>query len=374
MICNMSSQWQKLSIVIVLATLSFGIWSLEFEEGSFHTFSLFGKAYAQSEIASNTALAANKAVYAVDHRLFLPIVIKPPAWERLGNGWPSGRSTQAVAACSVNDGSTFIFAGTPDALYSLNGSSWTIVEPVAQGFVVTGIVFGENCNHVYASLYSNGIWRGNRDGNTWNWQKREGGASVAQVRALVLAQGNLFAAGEFGISYWQGTEWLPTSAPGSVSQPIMDMHAANSSGSQTKIYAVQWLNGRILTNPDPGSAPGVWGTIPNIADVPNIQMRAVFGDTDNVRYTGTTAAHYRLAGNQWSLAQVVGARSFATDSNSHVYAGYTDNAGVYFSTDGGTFLPLNAGWVPPENVFSLITHNQTLYAATSNGVWVYPLP
>lgn len=310
-------------------------------------------------------------------KIFMPAVLKPAIWEKIdsediGGKWPSGVSALSTAVCDTN--SDLILAGTVNnGVQIYDGSSWNPAASVPTGKSVTGLVINSACDRAYASLYDGGVWQGTNSSGSWTWT-RLGNDVVLAARSLALAGDRLFVAGDFGIGYWHvnnSSSWQITSLG---NQPIMYVSAADPTVSTSVLYAVQWQNGKIYQAV--GNVPGTWNPL-SLPDVPDVEMRSVFGDAAGVQFVGTQSGSYRLNGNIWEALSDVpagaGLRAGAV-TGSAAYLGYTDNAGVY-KVQGGTPLQLNAGWgTPPDFIYYLVLAGGKLYAATTDGVFVYAQP
>lgn len=309
-------------------------------------------------------------------KIFTPAVLKPAIWEKIDDNWPSGASALSTAVCDTDP--ILIFAGTVnDGIQIYDGSSWNPAASIPTGKSVTGLVVNSACDHAYASLYDGGVWQGEEEINgSWTWT-RLGNDDVLAARSLALAGDRLFVAGDFGLRYWDvngGSSWQPTS--GIVgTQPVMYVSAVDSTDSNSALYAVQWQNGKIYHRAA-GDPPGTWNPL-SLPDVPDVEMRSVFGDAAGVQFVGTQSGSYQLNGNIWEALSGVPAGAglrAGVVTGSVAYLGFTDNAGVY-KVQGSISTPLNAGWgTPPDFIYDLVLAGGKLYAATTDGVFVYAQP
>lgn len=320
---------------------------------------------AASDSATNTTISRH-------HRVYLPaaINIKAVQWESVGSNWPSNVTARSLAVCATDP--DIIVAGTIDqGVRIFNGSSWTTAASVPTGYSVTGVMINQACDRAYASLYNQGVWQGQRSGDTWTWALL-GGSEVATTRSLALAGTRLFAGGDYGIRYWGNNSWLPASGI-NANQAVMYISAANPQDSNSLLFAVQWLNGKVYHAA--GNAPATWTPLA-LPDVPNTEMRAVFGASSQNLVVGTQTGSYQLVGGSWqSMGISAGLRSAVFDGTTS-YLGYTSHMGVY-KRQGNTLppSPLWTGWdTPPEFVYGLTLVEGQLFAATTTGVWVYSQP
>lgn len=138
--------------------------------------------------------------------LFLPIAlyIPPPHWKPVAEQQlPSNTITKFfdVAVCGEH-----YFAGSNEGLYRLDqeNKKWVKVNAVPGELVVAGVAFrGDTCGEVYAAARGAGVWRGQEQATGWTW-KRVDASSTADddaARYVLVAEGKLFVAGDFGIRW-----------------------------------------------------------------------------------------------------------------------------------------------------------------------------
>lgn len=310
-----------------------------------------------------------------NHLLFLPLVVSAPAWGEVGSStWTDGDTARALVVCS--DATTTIFAAATDAggangLRQFNGFAWqTPSTTIPADKTITSMAANTACDTLYVGTFGNGVWVGTKGiKDIWTWSQLGSGTAVPSVRALALSGGVLFAGGDFGLRYWDGATWQPTS--GMPSGVVMDLAVGETAPNQGPVYAIQWLNPRVYVNGDPAGNPGQWAEVSGIGDLTSTRVLAVAGTGSSVRFVGTQTVHLSLVGNSWQTVQNRPGRSFAIDGPV-AYAGYGDGSGIYKSADGGlTFQPANDGFgTIPEIVYELIVQGEDLYAATSEGVFV----
>jgi hypothetical protein len=311
-----------------------------------------------------------------NHTLFLPLTVSAPAWEEVGSStWTDGDTARALVVCS--DVTTTIFAAATDAdgangLRQFRGFAWEALgtADIPSDETITSLAANTACDKLYVGTYGHGVWVGTKGiKDTWTWSQLGSDTAVPSVRALALSGGVLSAGGDFGLRYWDGANWQPTSGipPG----VVMDLAVGETAQNQGPVYAVQWLNPRVYVNSDPAGSPGQWAEIGGIGDLTSKTVLAVAGTGSSVRFVGTQTVHLSLVNNSWQTVQNRPGRSFAIDGPV-AYAGYGDGSGIYKSADAGlTFQPANDGFgTIPEIVYELILQGEDLYAATSEGVFV----
>lgn len=299
------------------------------------------------------------------YKVYLPAVMNPARWEKVGGNWPSNVTGRSLAVCTTNP--DIIIAGTIDnGVWVFNGTSWETTT-IPTGFSVAGLAMNQACDRTYASLYNGGVWQGQRSGNTWSWSQI-GGSEVLLARSLALAGDRPFAAGDFGIRYWDGNTWQTTSGIiGSL--PIMYISAADPTDSNSTLYAVQWQVNKVYQGS--GNTP-TWTQLPQT--VPNNEMRVVFGNASEPRFVGTQSGSYQMSSNIWQALSVSAGLRAGVITDTTAYLGYTNYAGIY-KVKGSILTPLNAGWnKPPEFIYDLVLADGKLYAATTLGVWAFSQP
>ena len=299
------------------------------------------------------------------YKIYLPTVLRPSIWEEVHSSWPADVVARSLAVCDANT----IIAGTIDnSVQIYDGSSWSKASNVPNGFTVTDVVVNQDCNLAYASLYNKGIWQGVKGGgNAWTWSQ-VGSDNVLSTRALALAGSKLFAGGDFGIRYFDGS-WHTTAVDSS--HLIMDISAANPQDNNSVLYAVEWLEGQIYKAN--GNAPATWNKM-SLPTLPDTEMRSVFGTSSGVSFVGTQSSSYQYTGGNWQQISVSGGVRGAALDGATAYLGYTSYAGVY-KMSGTTPVAMNDGWsTPPKNIYGLVLADGQLYAATSTGVWAYSQP
>lgn len=305
------------------------------------------------------------------HHLFLPLVLRPAEWTRVGD-WPADRVALSLAVCPSNESRMIAGGlGANARVWVLQGTTWSDAQgnnapPI--GYSVTAVVMNQSCDTVYIGLYDQGVWQGVHNGGAWTWS-RLGGDEVKLVRTLALAGDQLFAGGEFGIRYWQNNNWQETNI--TAGNLVMYISAAQPDTSATSLYAVQWQSSQIYRAI--GTLPTLWGVLP-LPALPDNLTRVVFGTTENVRFVGTNERSFQLVNNSWQQINVQAGLRAAVIEGDSAYLGFSLSAGVY-KLQGGALTPINAGWsTNPQFVYVLTLAEGQLYAATTTGVWVYQRP
>lgn len=318
---------------------------------------------------------------------------EPVQWNRLGGDWPA----EHIALCR-----DIYFAASQDAVYAMENGLWAEIDSpdgavgIFNGLEISPLAEDNSCR-VYLSVRDTGVFTGTLDlssGFAVTWTLPLGGDVVSQVRAIAVSGQDLFAAGEFGLSFWNGMEWDHIeNVPGDDIQPIMDLAVADTDEAIKPVYAVRWFDPDIWWNPDPGANPTDWVRHPSAPPLFDQAVRVIHGDETGPTMFGSNEKHYRLITGQWQQVVLSGfgsvpARAFAMQTNSagvrRLFAGYIEDAvpggnpGVYVAEGSGPFdEPLNDGWSDPPQVYDFLVTgvgpNQVLVAATSSGVWVYPI-
>lgn len=232
--------------------------------------------------------------------------------------------------------------------------------------VVSGVTFvpDSDCKVAYVASRTSGVWRGERDGNTWAWKRVDKGLDQSYV---VLVNGNkLYAAGSYGVRY---TSPLPTSDAASWAATNIPTTTYSLTAAQNSVLAAVWAVG-IYEQGALGGNFGQLGTMPN----PNVYDVAV--NASSVIVAGTDHGIAYRQGDTWTQTDPpLNLTSFAVLAVGDRFYASHDGSGVLVSHDNGhTWLDMSAG-LPKDSTFRVrglsLSDKGRLYAATRAGVWVW---
>ncbi len=302
--------------------------------------------------------------------IHLPIIQSPARWMPVGNT-PSGTSISLfykVAVCGQ-----YSLAGTSIGLLSIKNiteeqATWQRETEVSG--VVSGVAFSPNadCRTAYATSRTQGVWRGSRTGDNWQWRRVDRGLDQAFV---VLVSGNtLFVGGNFGVRWtsplptddnatWNATDIISTTYGLSISRKDSD-----------DIHAAVWQRG-ILEKSSDNSRWASIGTIPN----PNVYD--VAANASGIIVAGTDGGLLRFQNSSWTAsAPPFVLTSFAVLAVGERFYAAHDDFGVLYSRDGGTNWEwMGVGFPTEDESFRVrglsLSDDGRLFAATRTGVWMW---
>lgn len=310
----------------------------------------------------------------VTRSLFLPLITSPAQWSQVGD-MPAGASKfYDLAVCDDR-----YLAGADNGLYALGDTDWQAQTSV------TGIVFGvtfvnADCSRAYAVSLGQGVWYGvyvSANGiNGWIWsQVNSSGSDGEQVRSAVIRQNTLFIGGEFGIR-WATIPALPQPHNWHDTTITTLTTGLNKSPGSDVIFASVWNNGVYVNTPDDNDA---WDIQGDLADP--LVYEAAGGADGQPRLAGTQSQLYLWDGTNWTeTAPGFTNTTFAVAViDDALYAGQRDVGVIVSHDDGQTWETMNTGLTMPAGEefqvrgFFVSADGHTLYAATSSGVWRWPL-
>lgn len=220
-----------------------------------------------------------------------------------------------------------------------------------------------NKGYLYAGTVGQGVFTSSDGGITW--QQSSQGLTNLHVFCLALYDKTIFAGTRGGVycSEDNGRTWLPKNAGMPAETRAYSLIAANGilyAGSRAGIY-VSADKGASWTLRKPGTVeePYVYSLASHGQDVyAGTQGNGLYKSSDQ--------------GNTWTLTsngipmQTIGALLYANN----IWLCATDGEGIFSSTDAGaSWTGYSTGLGSPK-VFSLITHNSKVYAATLAGIFV----
>lgn len=306
-------------------------------------------------------------------RLYLPIIFKPkdpptPAqWEKLDNLFQE-RSLD-IAICSHD--STSGLVATNVGLGLIENNQISLVEqvlPSGNGSLVSSVVLDEDCETAYIGYYSDGIWMGELNESNWSWTLIGEPSQFVDLWTLDYEQNILLAGGGFGIGYKQDqSDWQIIT--GNKERPVTKLTI-----EAEFVYAVQFGFGKPLYASV--SDLSKWSFVSSINSTDNKKLRSIVLVESNL-YVGGENAYYRLVDDQWQIVEQIGVYAM-TNQNGTFYAGHWSSDGVsQIDMANGNAKRINQGWEAqtPDKIYALLAIKNSIrdqiYAATSDGVWVY---
>jgi hypothetical protein len=327
--------------------------------------------------AGGVVTANASAFVKVNHRVFLPAALNNwPQWQLVGNV-PAGvtKFYHAVTCQGLT------LTGTDNGLYRLQGNSWQLEASVpassASGIFINRLAFNAACNQVYVATAASGstpgagLWRGVYDGS-WTWQRLTT-LSPDKVYAVAVRNNTVFAATVDGVYY--------ASIPANAGDPhvwqatpikALTLGLTLPPGSDT-IYAAVWTQGVFrLQGPDNA------GWVQQGA-LSNPLVYEAVGTVSTPLLAGTSTGLFRW-NNGWTAVAGYSQPVYAVATfDNYLYAGLRDT--LLVSADGGlSWTPRLMGLnMPPGTEFQargffVDSSGGCLYAATTSGVYCWPLP
>lgn len=300
----------------------------------------------------------------------LPIIQSSAQWSPVGN-IPAGISISLFYEVSVC--AEYGLTGTNVGLFSIKnitGNQATWQRETELGGIVSGVTFVPNsqCSIAYATSRTQGVWRGSRTGDNWQWRRVDKGLDEAFV--VLVSNNTLFVGGNFGVRWvsplptdntvsWNATDIPATTYGLSISQKDAD-----------DIYAAVWQHGIFEKSSDNSRWVSI-GTIPN----PNVYDAAA--NSSGVVVAGTDSGLMRFANSSWTSSQPPFVlTSFAVIAVGGRFYAAHDDFGVLYSRNGGTtWESMETGLPQNEPSFRVrglsLSDNGRLFAATRTGVWMW---
>jgi uncharacterized membrane protein len=319
----------------------------------------------------DTSQVTTTAVWA---HIYLPVVVRPAEWLLVGD-MPAG-VTRFYDVTTCDD--QFV-GGTDNGLYVLDTShKWQHQEPISELALRLAFVPGQNCRRVYVGTLGQGLWLGIRNGDSWDWQQvNSSGSNGNRIWSLTIRNNVLFIGGDFGIRY-ADISALPPVGDHQWQQTTVDTVVTgltHPTGSGV-IYAAVWNDG-VYTNG--GGDDAAWNRQGALGDP--LVYESMGGSDGTALVAGTQGGLYVWRHGEWNLEERFVNTTFAVQvAGNTLYAGQRD-AGVIVSYDGGaTWSQMNAGMQMPSDRqfqvrgFFVSPDGAYLYAATTSGVWRWPLP
>jgi uncharacterized repeat protein (TIGR01451 family) len=310
---------------------------------------------------------ASATVTITPYRLFLPITVRPSEWGRVGNIPVGVTAFYDVVSCGSET-----FAAANNGVYRLQGATWQrqIDGPPA---VVLQLTF-DGCDLVYAAAFSGtgqgGLWRGQRSGDSWSWSRLDTGLLFDSSRSVVVRDGVLYVAGNFGLYRSLDLNSTPPTFAKTSIETAVNSLTLDANG--VTIYAAVWADG-IYSN----SGDLTWskqGTTPD-----PLVWRAV-GDGDGAPLlVGSETGLAVWQNGAWvATAPAYKGRTRAVLAADGVLYAAQRGVGVIVSYNNGqSWTLMNTGLPAPASsseYYSLRVYDDHLYLSTISGVWSWPLP
>ena len=301
-------------------------------------------------------------------------------WVRVGNTPQGVTLFYEVAVCD-----NYALAAGNKGLYAANIESQTVTwsrqddGDLATEQIVSGVTFvpDTDCETAYAASRMTGVWHGRRNGNNWEWTSVNPAALGLNGAYVVLVNGNkLYVAGSFGIAQASPLpepdntpEWLKAS---NITTTTFGLSI--SAKDPDVVHAAVFNRGVFDQAP---SDEQLWIPLPG----PAIPNPLVYDAAANAN--GTIVVGYDLGLMRWSQS------AWTPQVSPHSETGFTvlavgprfyaaqEGRGVLFSVDDGrSWLQIGKG-LPSATGFFVRglsvsdSDDSRLYAATSNGIWVW---
>lgn len=305
-----------------------------------------------------------------DEFICLPVVVAidwQGSWTRVGEPVKTAERFYSVAVCDVH-----ILAGSDTGIFSLKSPA-TVWEQEQTGIsgAITDVSFVPGiCTQAYAAVQGHGVWRGVYANNDWTWLRVDDG-QLKEARSIAIlgtsgSDATIYAAGAFGVNWLSA---LPT-APVTWQTTTLKTLTTSLKAGQTLLAAV-WNDGVYQ------AGPGGWSRLgPTNAPEDKLVYQAAFANDRGV--VGTQTGAFLWSNNTWTRVQTIEQTVFTVAiGDQGIFVGQR-NSGVFGSADSGqTWYPANSGLDgvgnPEFQVRNLTIYrdgdNETLYAATTNGIW-----
>lgn len=334
--------------------------------------------YIANQMTVNTAIAeavdsmtgnsitSNQATATVNF-LYLPLVqYSFPSWQQVGNMPESVLKFYDVSVCNGQ-----YLSGTDIGAYLGSGSDWQPVVPIPIG-VVFQVDFTSDCNTAYVATHEDGVYRGRKNGNSWQWTQVYPAGEA--IRALDIREAvdtvTIFIGGDFGVKWAINEENLTTNDWDDTS--INTLVTGLTLRSDTNhLYAAIWNVGYAINNTLGDNA--TWHVQPDVPGSPLIYQVA---ESQQGRIAATQSGVYYWDHDSWQKTDLPEQTSYAvTATSTALYAGQRYDGGVFISLDGGkNWAEIMAGMNKDSpfgelQVWNLPIEDGKLYAATTSGVW-----
>ena len=282
------------------------------------------------------------------------ILIANAQWVQMSNGMGTNKNVWSLAASGDN-----IFAGTNFGVYisTNNGESWSLTSLNNQW----GSALLINGNNIYAGT-NQGVFNSTNSGQNW----MQIGISNRTVWALTIHGNNIFAGTDFGHGVYRSTNnglnWTQTSLG-----DTNFIYSLVMSGNN--VFAGDGISNSVFTSSDTGNT---WTQIPLGATPTEVVLcLAVNG---NYMFAGTNnGGVFRSSNSGFNWTQTSlnngGITSFTIKDN-YIFAGDFHYGEVYLSSNNGTsWILKNQGLGSQNEVHSLTTTSQYIFAGTDSSVW-----
>jgi photosystem II stability/assembly factor-like uncharacterized protein len=320
-----------------------------------------------SALAAIPYLSGTKILAGFESGSNLYISVNDTTWEIFG-------SPELGRVCCLNQDDQYIFALSPqDVFYSTdNGDSWKSIGsglPPASYCSFAAYPDSSGGRYLFAGSDNNLINRSSDMGTHWT--------NVSNERAydLALLTGesgvNLFCANYWGVlcSTDNGASWINKSN-GIVS--YIETLFAEGSGVTARIYA-GGQQGKLYYSTNYGDN---WNQLTPVSGT--IISLLVFGDTifagtyENLFFSTDHGSSWVYDHNGLPSTAINSLLLIPRGVENQIAAG-TGYQGVFVSTTGTSWTPVNDGLPPQCEVLSLLLKDSSVFAGTGNGVWKRPL-
>lgn len=306
-------------------------------------------------------------------QVYLPMITKPAAWEQVGDMPAAATRFYDVAVCGDH-----YLGGTDDGLYLLDtNDKWQRQFSITEITLQVAFAPGD-CEQAYAATLGQGLWRGEYAGGSWSWEQVATNSvpDGHRVWAVAIRDNILFIGGDFGIRYAGLSSLIEGEDDWELTNITTLVTSLTHSPDSDVIYAAVWLDGAYVNLPHEDDA--TWHKQGELSDT---RVYETAGGADGVaRLAGAQSRLFLWNGAQWTpTADAFVNTTFAVAATENaLYAGQR-NAGVIVSHDGGQSWGrmMDGLTVPPGQEFQVrgfFLSDAYLYAATTSGVWRWPLP
>ena len=289
--------------------------------------------------------------------LFLIVSSTNAQWVQMSNGMGTNKNVRSLAT----SGDT-IFAGTKypyGGVYrsTNNGLNWTQTSLNNQ----SGNVLLINGNNIYAGT-NQGVFKSTNSGQNWV----QIGISNRRVLALTIHGNNIFAGTDYGRGVYRSTNnglnWTQTSLSNQFIRSLVTR--------ENNIFAGDYGSNSVFLSSDTGNT---WTQIA-LGGAPYIENVFCLAVKGNYMFAGVNnGGVYRSSNGGFNWTQTSlnngGITSFTIKDN-YIFASDHLCGVVYLSSNNGmSWILKNQGLESINDVWSLTTTSQYIFAGTDSSVW-----
>lgn len=315
--------------------------------------------------------------------VFFPIVSRNAEWDQIDNE-AERQNVRSLAVCPNDESVTYL--GTDDGLFKWQDADmkWEQVTD-SEGNHVPGSVreikFGADCDHAYAAILDDGVWR-TEDGAAWKRiDPQPVGDALLSSRTVEVRENLLFTGTDSGVYYYDlgpdgEDEWFEV-------DDLAGKVIARLTKAESRIFVAIWTEG-VAYNDTCTDDSCSWKTIPGPAD--DKLVREVIGrspespdDSPSWMLFATASTIYWWNGQEWVLAspapQPTGNIFSLVQEDEKIFAG-TENSGVWTTTDDGHSwekVPASNTTIQNATIRDMVIDKtgKLVVATFEDGVWVW---